>query len=119
MLYDEMTYIVHNKRATYGHSSKIYFEKRDLVNSGMLCSLRIVRTSAGEELHDMMAVTAVDDEFLFTRQLNVILDGTLVILHSDLAHYYLPKRFHIPRSDQLSPASSGPSLITLFHYKPT
>ena len=41
MLYDEMTYIVHNKRATYGHSSKIYFEKRDLVNSGMLCSLRI------------------------------------------------------------------------------
>ena len=94
-------------------------EERDLVNSGMLCSLRIVCTSAGEELHDMMAVTAVNDEFLFTRQLNVILDGKLVILHSDLAHYYLPKRFHILRSDQLSPASSRPSLITLFHYKPT
>ena len=98
-------------------------EGRDLTNSGMLCSLRTVevgvRTFAGEGLHDMMAVMALDDGFSSTKRLNVILEGTPVILYTNLAHYYVPKWFHISRSDQLSPASNGPFLITLFHYKPT
>ena len=50
----------------------------------------------------MIVVAAVDDGFLSTRRLDVILYGTPVILYSDHAHYYVPKRFHIPRSDQLS-----------------
>ena len=92
-------------------------EECDLVKSGMPCSLRI---SAGEELHDKMAVTVVDDEFLSTKRLNRILDGTLVILYLHLAHRYVPKRYHIRAvTGSISPASSGPSLIPLVHYKPT
>ena len=61
----------------------------------------------------------VDDGFLSTMRLDVILDGTPVILYTNLAHYYVPEWFHIPSSDQLSPASSRPSLIFLFQYKST
>ena len=48
--------------------------------------------------------------------------GNLNILYTDLARYYVPERHHsmlsIPSSDPLSPASSGPSLITLLHHTP-
>ena len=50
----------------------------------------------GEGLHDVMAL---DDGFLSTKRLNVKLDGTPVILYTDRAQYYVPKRFHIPSSD--------------------